>query len=234
VGGVDRTLLYGSTPGGAHRIIIPRGNPPTALPALPFAARAIFAENPSGVWYQVNGFTVPPWTWGLVNRLDAAASSVVVSRLTTPEVQISEDYGGDMTVIAYEEALLPSLGRSLYPVPHDVLHAETNLNALEGGSFATVIASVTGRRIVVLRAYVVVRPEKPIRGLTYGSFVAGQSQFDPQFADWAVSPEAPQSPPLDMERALDEGTRVSALASTAPNIGAVGLEAVVDYYLALP
>lgn len=233
--GVDRAQLYGTAPGASYRYRIPRGEPPEALAPLPFTARSLFLENPSGVWYSVAGFTVAPWTWAQITRLDVPTTTIQVALVTQPELLISEDYGEDLTVIAYEDALVPSQGRQLYPPPHDVLHVEVDVDVPPfPGIYIDVISALAGRRIVPLRVGLYGRIAPPLRGLAEGAWLYDDAGVGRRIEHQSLSPETPLAVSVITDRPLPEAIALSLVVWGEDGTGIQGVVATVDYFVGLP
>lgn len=226
------------SPVSAVRYVVPLAGPPASAFELPFAACSLYLENPSGVWYDVAGFTVPPWTWGLIVRLDVPAASILVQLLDAPAALVSEDHGGALLVVAYADALMPSVGRSLYPPPRSLLQRVVDVTGSEAGALLSLGIDGPDYRIVPLRvsAHAAVPPDagQDVRGLVEVEWL----YKDPatyNFADQAISPEQVHPPPIELGHIIvPVGIDVQVHVRTAAGAGLARVGLSLDYYRALP
>jgi hypothetical protein len=243
--GIPYDQLYGTAQapelaaeGASRRIVHPRGTSTTAPYVLGFTARSLYIENPSGVWYDVEGFAVAPWTWGQIVRIVVPTPTIAIAQ-RTPNLLTSESHGGDLVVVAYEDALAPALGRILYPPPRDYQRESGALDVTEANTTYAWSVAQAGTRVVpvavqlvayasvFLRAQVVVTWEYE---LTPGGATA-------TFARQAVSPEAPQAPSVDLDfmaTRIGENCDVAVSCEVEDGGGMMSVAATLIYYRALP
>ena len=111
--------LYAGQPSGdavrTARFVVPRATTPAGPLTVPWAARAVQVDNPSGSWYTVNGRWLRPWTISAVVALDVPSTQVTIAAVT-PAGQLAEDVGEDLLVIVTEEQLAPAAGLYTPPV----------------------------------------------------------------------------------------------------------------------
>lgn len=226
------------SPVSAARLTVPRGNPPAAPYELPgFSACSLYVANPSGVWYDIEGFTVEPWTWGLILRLDVPTPTITV-RQRTPTGLVSEDFGEDMLLIAYPDALMPSVGRTLSPTPRN----ERRISAAQIATEVPVIYYLgianAADRVVPLDVQFGAHDSVFLRAMvtctwSYALTPGGARLI---FARQAATPESPNAPPLDLSwvTTILPNCDVYATIVAQDGAGAMGVYATLVYYRALP
>ena len=246
-GGISAAELYGAAAGPGEltptapmggqlvRHIVPRGTNPDPLRA-PFLSRAVLVDNPSGVWYLVNGRRIPPWTIGAVMRLDLPAEALDVT-VDTPPGQLSENAGADLVLVATDEAHPPHPG--LYTPPSVAVgysRTEAGVQVNESGAGADTLVLPGAGRAVVLRIGASAPPAIFDTAAGIGS-VAVYVTPAVILADIAFSTEAPAPPPLDFAAGAvvkPDGEELRASGLGLALAGRFDVRLVVDWYAVLP
>ena len=247
-GGISAAELYGGQAAGQApapmvggqtvRHVVPRGTSPDPLRG-PFVARAVLIDNPSGVWYLVNGRRIPPWTIGAIMRLDIPAEALDVS-VDTPPGQLSENAGDDLVLVATDEQLPPHPGLFTPPgvaVGYTRTAVGVVVDHLGAGADTLVLPGVATERAVVLRVQATADPRTFAKGAGWGSIDVYYLPGPEIVAELVFTPEAGGPPAIEYAPGavvVPAGVELRASGLGLAVSGRFDVRLLVDWYAVLP